>query len=201
MTTFADIEALVLAQTKRPDISAITSGAIRTATLRAHHVDFFPRDLNEGVLTYTPSSTATSYSFSNLSSMLPRLRSLKFIQGVEIATASPVEKLEYRDADDLYDSDGNRRLSIYTMVGDTLRIFPQLATGSATAFYYRNPNVNGLEYSSWIADTYPDELSQWAAAVVFARTGFTEMASEFQRIYVQPFKEILIDSHLLGNVS
>lgn len=201
MTTLADMETLVVAQTKRPDIAAITSAAIRTATLRAHHVDFFPRDLDEGSLSYTPSSVATSYSFPNLSSLLTRPRSLKFIQCIDSATAVPVEKLEYRDVDDLYDSDGNRRQSTYTLVGDTLRIFPQLATGAATAFYYKNPNVNGLEYSSWIADTYPDELSQWAAAIVFARTGFAEMAADFQRTYIAPFKEMLIDSHLLGNVS
>lgn len=201
MTTFAEMESLVVALTKRPDIAAITAGAIRTATLRAHHVDFFPRDLSEGALTYTPSSTASFYSFPNLSTLLPRMRSLKFVQGVDSATAAPVEKLEYREIDDLYDSDGNKRLHTYTLVGDTLRIFPVLATGAATAFYYRNPNVNGLEYSSWIADTYPDELAQWASAVVFARTGFAEMAADFNRSYVQPFKEILIDSHLLGNVS
>lgn len=201
MTTFADMETLVVAQTKRPDIAATTSAAIRTATLRAHHVDFFPRDLNEGVLTYTPSSTANYYEFANLSSLLPRARSVKFIQGIDSATARPMEKLEYREIDDLYDSDGNKRASTYTMVGDTLRIFPALATGAATAFYYKNPNVNGLEYSSWIADTYPDELAMWAAAIVFARTGFAEMALDFQRTHVQPFREMLIDSHLLGNVS
>lgn len=201
MTTFAELETLVTAQTKRPDIAAITSAAIRTATLRAHHVDFFPRDLAEGILSYTPSSTATSYSFPNLSTLLERPRSLKFVQCVEAATGNPVEKLEYRELDDLYDCDGNRRQHVYTLIGDTLRIYPQLTTGSATAFYFKNPSVSSLEYSSWIADMYPDELSQWAAAVVFARTGFAEMAAEYQRTYVQPFKELLVSSHLLGNVN
>jgi len=201
MTTFSEMEALVIAQTKRPDLTAVTQAAIRTATLRAHHVDFFPRDMAEGALTYAPSSTATFYQFTNLSSTLSRLRSLKFIQGLDNVTSVPVETYEYRDMDDLYDSDGNRRPSVYTLIGDTLRIFPLLATGSATAFYYKNPAVGALEYSSWIADTYPDELAQWAAAVVFARTGFTEMAAQYQQLYINPFREMLIDSHLLGNVS
>lgn len=201
MTTYSDMEALVIGQTRRPDITNVTSAAIRTATLRAHHVDFFPRDLVEGSLTYTPSSTALFYDFSNVSSTLLRMRSLKFVQGIEVGTGRPVEKLEYRDNDDLYDSDGNRRQSMYTLIGDTLRTYPQLATGQFGAFYYRNPNVNGLEYSSWIADTYPDELAMWAAAIVFARTGFAEMAADFQRTHVAPFREMLIDSHLLGNVS
>lgn len=201
MTTFTELEALVVAQTKRPDLTAVTQAAIRTATLRAHHVDFFPRDLAEGALTYTPSSTATFYQFTNLSSLLTRPRSLKFVQGLDNVTSVPVETYEYREIDDLYDSDGNRRPSVYTLVGDTLRVYPLLATGSATAFYYQNPNVSGLEYSSWIADTYPDDLAMWAAAIVFARTGFAEMAADFQRNHVVPFRELLIDSHLLGNVN
>lgn len=201
MTTFAELEALVVAQTKRPDLTAVTQAAIRTATLRAHHVDFFPRDLAEGALTYAPSSTANFYQFTNLSSLLTRPRSVKFVQGIDNVTSVPVETFEYREIDDLYDSDGNRRPSVYTLVGDTLRIYPVLATGSATAFYYKNPNINGLEYSSWIADTYPDDLAMWSAAIVFARTGFAEMAADFQRTHVMPFREMLIDSHLLGNVN
>ena len=58
-----------------------------------------------------------------------------------------------------------------------------------------------LGFSSWIADNYPDELAMWAAAIVFARTGFAEMAADFQRTHVQPFKELLIASHLLANVN
>ena len=45
MTTFAELESLVIEQTRRPEISSVTKAAIRTATLRAHHTDFFPRDL------------------------------------------------------------------------------------------------------------------------------------------------------------
>lgn len=201
MTTYADLETLVIAQTRRPDVPAVTSAAIRTATLRAHHVDFFPRDMTEGPLTYMPSSTAIYYDIADISTLLPRFRALKFIKSIDTATGSAVEELEYRDADDLYDSDGNRRLSVYTLIGDTLRVYPQLATGQFSAFYYRNPNTAGLEYSSWIANTYPDELAMWAAAIVFARTGYAEMAADFQRSHVAPFREMLINSHLLGNVS
>lgn len=201
MTTLTELETLVIEQTKRPDIPAVTSAAIRSATLRAHHVDFFPRDLSEGLLSYAPSPAAAYYSIPNISTPLARLRSLKFVQCVDSVTAAPVERLEYRDMDDLYDSDGNRRQSVYTLLGDTLRVAPVLATGSVLAFFYANPNTAGLEYSSWIADTYPDQLALWAAAIVFARTGYAELADNYQRSHIAAFKETLISSHLLGNVS
>lgn len=201
MTTFAELETLVVAQTRRPEIPAITKAAIKSATLRAHHTDFFPRDLQSGAVLYTPSTTAVYYDVSNISSTLSRMRALKFLQGLDNATFTPVEKLEFREADDLYDLDGCRRLSMYTLIGDTLRFYPQSATGRLEAFYYQNPVIAELTYTSWIADQYPDEIAMWAAGIVFARTGFAEMARDMQDTHTRPFKEMLIASHLLGNVS
>ena len=74
MTTFAELEALVLAQTRRPEIPAVTAAAIRAAVLRAHHVDNFPRDLAAGLLNYTIAE-AYFYDFPSVQTLLPRLRS------------------------------------------------------------------------------------------------------------------------------
>lgn len=201
MTTFAELETLVIGQTRRPEIPAVTKAAIRTATLRAHHTDFFPRDLVSGALTWEVNNSALFQDFQSVSNILVRMRSIKFIYGNDAVTSVPVEKLEYRDTDDIYDSDGVLRPSVYNLIGDTLRCYFQQPTGLATVFYYRNPLIADAQYSSWIADAYPDELAAWAAAIVFARTGYAEMAQEFQRNHITPFKEMLIASHLLGNVS
>ena len=200
MTTFAELQALVEEQTRRPEIPAVTKAAIRTATLRAHHTDFFPKDVAVGTLSYTP-DIATFRDFANISSSFSRLRTLKTVEGLDSVTMAPAEAFEYRELDDVYDSDGVRRPSIYNVIGDTLRVYPQMQTGLLQIFYYQNPNTVEVNYSSWIANTYPDELAAWAAAIVFARTGFAEMANEFQKNHIQPFKELLVASHLLGNVN
>lgn len=201
MTTFAEMQALVEAQTRRPEVGAVTQAAVRTATLRAHHTDFFPRDLTTGTLNYAVSSTAVFYDFANISATLPRLRTLKTLQGNDNVTGAPVESFEFREADDIFDADGNRRPHIYTLIGNTLRVYPANATGVLTPYFYQNPVTASVGYSSWIADTYPDELAMWAAAIVFARTGFAEMAQQFNEQHIKPFKELLIASHLLANVS
>lgn len=200
MTTFAELQALVEEQTRRPEIPSVTKAAIRTAILRAHHTDFFPKDVAIGTLTYVPDS-ATFRDFANISSTFLRLRSLKTVQGLDSVTMAPVESFEWREVDDIYDADGTRRPSVYNMIGDTLRVYPQLQTGLLQAFYYQNPNTSEASLTSWVADMYPDELAAWAAAIVFARTGFAEMAQDFQRNHIIPFKEMLIDSHLLGAVN
>lgn len=76
----------------------------------------------------------------------------------------------------------------------------QVWTGAAQLVYYANPSFTATEANSWIANTYPDEIASWAAGIVFARTGFAEMAQNFQEIHVKPFKETL-DYHLLGTVN
>jgi len=200
MTTLNEMIALTVEQTRRPEIPDITAAAVRTATLRAHHVDFFPRDLSLGLLSYVPSGTMF-YDFQNVSQSLQRLRSIKHLQSMEVGTGRPTEQLEFREQDDIYDNTGDRRPSIYTLLGDTLRAFPTSQTGELGVFYYQNPNTAAEQYSSWIADNYPDELAVWAAAIVFARTGFAEMAQQFMQMHVDPFRSMLVESHLLGNVS
>jgi hypothetical protein len=152
-------------------------------------------------LPYTVSSTAVYYDFPNIHTSLTRLRSLKFLQSIDAATFAPTESLEYRDADDLYDSDGRRRSSMYTLIGATARAYPQSVTGLLNFYYFQNPDVAEATYSSWIADTYPEELAMWAAGIVFARTGYVEMAQQFKNEHVDPFKSMLVSSHLLGNVA
>lgn len=201
-TSFAQMTDLVVAETRRPELGSVTTAAIKSATLRAHHTDFFPRDLvGDSTQTFSPNSSAYFYDFPNVSTLFPRCRSIQFVQMLDTVNFRPVEKLEYRNTNDNYDENGDRRPSIYNLIGDTLRILPQDPTGRIEVFYYQNPNLIELQYSSWIADTYPEELAKWAAGIVFARTGYLEQANNYQDTHVKPFKEILIASHLLGNVS
>jgi hypothetical protein len=155
----------------------------------------------QGSLTYVPLSGSIYYDLPNISTLLPRLRALKFLQSLDSGSFQAVEKLEYRDSDDIYDADGRLRLSVYTLIGDTLRVYPQRATGRLAAFNYANPVTTEADFSSWIADMYADEIALWAAGIVFARTGFAEQAQNFQETHVKPFKELLISSHLLGTVN
>lgn len=202
MTTFAELYALTLTHTKRPELPALTESAVRIATLRAHHVDFFRRDLRTQQLTYAVNPTAMFYDFPDISNvLLPRLRSIKNIYTLTADGQHKIEELGYRETDDLYDSDGEPRRYVYTLVGDTLRCYFDMPTGLAEVYYFANPVLTSASFRSWIADEYPDDLAAWAAAIVFSRTGFLEMAATYQRDYITPFKEMLIASHLLGTVS
>lgn len=200
MTTFAELRTLVGLRTGRPDLAAHIDMGIRTATVRAHHTDFFWKDAFRGYVTYTPVSGKSYVDIPNFTSDFPLFRALKTVYCVDIDTDSPVEKLTYRTMGDEYDEEGRLRPSIYVLAGG-LRIYPRVQTGKLELLGYNNPNVGFDTYSSWIADLYKDEIAAWASGIVFARSGALEQAQEIQRMHVVPFKEQLIESHLLGDIN
>lgn len=204
MATLESVIAKTIEQTRRPELAAMTESAVKTATLRAHHTDFFPRDKAEHLLAYTPINSPF-YNIANISTVLTRMRSLKTIVGVDQASLAPCEEFEYRELDDLYDIDGNLRYSTYTLVGDTLRMIPSLPTGAAYIYYFQNPALgaaaSAAPYNSWIADMYEDQLALWAAVIIWTRTGFRQMAQDVLESDIKPFQNMLISSHLLGGVN
>lgn len=202
MTTFAELYDLTQTILRRPELQAQVESAIRTATLRAHHVDFFRRDLRVVDHGYPIDPVARFYDFQDISvSLLPRLRTIKNVYSMSPDGVYQTEQLEYRESDDLYDTDGMPRRIMYTLIGDTLRCFFALPTGRMNIYYFANPQVQAVNYRSWIADEYPEELAYWAAGISFARAGFLDLAQTIQRDHIMPFKELLIASHLLATVS
>lgn len=196
MTTFAELYAATLEQTKRPELQAITETAVRTAVLRAHHVDFFSRDLKTGILTYTVSNSAQFYDFPNISTTMPQLRTISHIyETSELGT--PVNKLDFCAPDDMLDECSQLKTGVYHQLGDTLRTYTLATTGRMEVYYYANPLITGnTVLQSWIADAYKDEVARWAAAIVFTRSGFIEMANKYNDDYIKPFKDQLIQSHM-----
>lgn len=197
MTTFADMQTAVIAQTKRPELVAITDNAIRMATLRAHNVDFFSRDEGSQLLTYTPDSTALFVDIANIYATIARLRTPDWLQAEDIvAPYRPTENLEYVTTyKDFWDVDNLLKSSVFTLMGSTLRVKFQVQTGRAKLYYYQNPDTATATYSSWIADAHPEEVAMWAAGIIWARTGFQEQAQAVQTSILS-FKDLLITSYL-----
>lgn len=197
MTTFADMQTAVIAQTKRPELVAITDNAIRMATLRAHNVDFFSRDEGSQLLTYTPDSTALFVDIANIYATIARLRTPDWLQAEDIvAPYRPTENLEYVTTyKDFWDVDNLLKSSVFTLMGSTLRVKFQVQTGRAKLYYYQNPDTATGTYSSWIADAHPEEVAMWAAGIIWARTGFQEQAQAVQASILS-FKDLLITSYL-----
>lgn len=197
MQTVAALAASVVSDyTRRPELVSLTEAAVRTAVVRAHSVNFFPQDQVVGQLSYPVSSAVSSYSLEAVGTLLPRYRAIEAVYGVD-SSRLPVEQFEYRKFGDLHDASGALRTSVYSIVGNVLRIAPARATGYLDVIYYALPEVtNEGNIYSWLVDLYKDDVVAWAAAIVFNRTGFNDQAANLQRTHVDSFKELLTSSHL-----
>lgn len=202
MTTFVELRDLVYGLTKRPELAGLTALAIRQATLRAHQVDFFQRDARNAVLTYTPPVASELFvTIPNIYSLAARLRTPDFLQGQDVLTLLPHENLEYVNSyKEFWDEYNELRCSRFTLQGEDLLVRFAGATGRAVLYYYVNPVVTDAGYSSWIADEYPEEVAQWAAAIVWNRSGFQEIAQTTMNGIVIPFQAMLVESHLTRKI-
>lgn len=197
-TTFADLRTLVNGQTKRPELTAVTDLAIKTATLRAHHTDFYQRDQTSVLLTYTiPTGNQVLVDIPNIFTTAARLRTPNFIQGEDATTLLPNENLGYvSDYKHLWNEYGELQPSRFALLGTGLKIRFAKPTGRCRLYFFQNPNTAEVGYSSWIADDFQEEIAYWAAGIVWARTGNLEQAQVAQRMHVEPFKELLTTSYL-----
>jgi hypothetical protein len=201
MTTFAELQALTIELTRRPELVTMTKMAIRTATTRAHCTDFFHRDSHAAMLTYTPSNEVSFADVTDVYASIPRLRGIKFVQCVNPINNAPTENLTYVDIDDVYNHEGRLRPSVYTLRGTVLRLYPLQQTGKVDVHCFLLPSVVESVYSSWIANDYPEEIATWAAAIVLHRTGNLEQAQNILKQQVQPFRELLIETYHVPSVS
>ena len=202
MTTYVEMQSLVYGLTKRPELTGVTAIAIKQATLRAHQVDFFQRDARSVLLTYTvPTSNELFVTIPGIYTEAPRLRTPDFLQGEDVSTLLPNENLGYVNSyKDFWDENNELRSSYFTLQGEDLIARFVGATGRAKLYYYVNPVVTEAGYASWIADEYPEEVAQWAAAIVWNRSGFQEIAQTTMRDSVIPFQSLLIESHLTRKI-
>jgi hypothetical protein len=200
MTTFAELYDKVVSITSRPELMTTTKLAIAKATVEAHHIDFFPRDRKLAYVPYTVNSAVPICTIANIYATYPRLRGIQSIRGVD-TNGRAVEQLAQCDYDNFYDSDNALKYSVYDAIGTSILFTPQVQTGRLEMVAYENPDPTESTYASWIADMYPEFLAYWAAMHVQARSGAVELAQISMKLHVEPFKELLIESHLLSEVN
>lgn len=199
MTTFAELVELTTQITRRPELGPLTATAVRMATQRAHTSGFFARDSVSQILTCELTDRPW-IDFQDPYTLIPNLRAIERVEMVDTTTLVPLESLTYEERTNMLDSSGALKSGRYVMEGALLRLYPRLFSERANVQFYRLPVLTQVGFQSWIADTYPEEVAHWAAAVVFARSGALEQAQAFQRVHVAPFKEMLLETYLIATV-
>lgn len=164
----------VISLTSRPDLSAEIKVAVRAATLRAHHSDYFWRDWEEYSLRF---DTPALIQKVKLQELIPRYRTIRHLRkfdgseaGDFLLAVTPEESL---------DSYKRNRLDVFYTAGDQLNIRSSTNLEYILLGCYISPDTGDETYDSWIAKIYPNAIVNDAARIIFKSIGYDEQAAVY----------------------
>lgn len=163
--------------TNRADLVAETSLAVRAATLKLHHSDFYPRDLAESRVQFLTADYFQSLAYKQL---FPDFRAISYIRKVDDNV--PTKMLDVISPTDIFDSYNIAKEDVCYLAGEVIQIRSLTAITEILLGYYKNPPTTEDTYASWVYDLYPDAVIVEAAAQVFRMIGAAEQAQMYDRM-------------------
>lgn len=183
--TFDELVNAVFELTNRDDLVSVTKQAVKTATLKAHQLEFFSKDIFETGIEFVDASTRHSFDYIDLISNFRAFKYFRRSDGLsDTDSANFIEILkpeEVLDDYNLYKSD------IAYVAGRVLEIRAKVAFTKALLGVYVNPIVAEATYSSWVADLYPDAIVNEATRFIFKTIGYDEQATFYREITSESF--------------
>lgn len=192
MTTLASLITDVYALTNQPDLVAETSLAVRSATLKAHHIDFFPRDIYEVAFGFISEEYIQTLDYMAL---IPRFRALAYLRRLDNDSGDNVGKdLKIIDPVQALDEYNQIQTEVVYLSGATLKIRTETPWQYFTIGAYRSPDVTETNYSSWIADQWPTAIIYEAVAIIFKTIGRDEQSANYTAMAKEARQEVVISN-------
>ncbi len=153
-------------QTLRPDLVDRTTAAIKSATLFAHHSDFFARDLYENGIVFDESLFIQSLAIG----VIPSYRKIKYIRAYDNLNSVAGEHFTILTPEELIDDYGLDKTDVAYEAGTNIEIRGSTAFQHLLIGAYVSPTVTDAGYNSWVADNFPYAIIYSAARIVLTNT-------------------------------
>lgn len=186
---FTELYNEVILITKRPDLDARTKQAIRSATIKAHHSDFYFKDLYEIPVQFSQLFFLQSFIPTEVA---PNFRMAKYIRlwngGIEGDVGKFLTPIQIENSLDQYK---NIKTDVFYMAGQLLQIRGSTTLDKVLFGCYVNPVITPeSSYSSWIANEQPYAIVYEAARQVFKSISHTEQATEYSNLVAEEYAEL-----------
>jgi len=177
MTTLGELCSDVYVLTGRPGLAAETQLAIRTAARKFHLWDFWMRDKQEKLLKYS----ATSNAFTvDIPSVFANWRKFDYIRTYDQVAATPKDKyIKAVAPSSIFDEFSRNKEDVCYVAGTNLQMKTADAEDAFLVGWYTYPNLGVNNFSSWIADMYPELLVEEAAGRIMQAIGMVEEGNKF----------------------
>ena len=170
--------------TNRPDLVGETTAAVKAATLKAHHSDFYSKDIHEEAFSFPAASYRQSFDYIQA---VDNFRSFKYARkaddacddaGVFFCIITPEESL---------DSYGRNRTDVAYVAGRVLEMRSSTKFDRFLLGCYIHPIVRTGAYCSWIAMQYPYAIIYEACRVVFKAIGKSEESAQMTGLVAEEY--------------
>ena len=192
MATLAELIADVYTITNRSDLVAETTLAVKSATLKAHRLDFFSKDLYETAFEFSEVSYTQTLDYIT---QVPNFRSLSYIRfyfdpiNITPTTVDATNGFaEIITPQEILDSYGYNRTNIAYVAGRTIEIRAAESFDKILLGAYVLPIVTpDIEFSSWVASLYPYVIVYEAARQVLALIGKVEESNRYRQLVAEEY--------------
>jgi len=187
MATFAEIVSEVKVITNRPDLDSEIKSAVKAATLKCHHTDYYPKDLFETGISWASPGFLQSLEYRTV---IPRYRAFKFLRKYDAIGNTPGTFFTLLTPEQIFDSYGIHRENVCYLAGEMLEIRSNTADTYMLFGCYLHPIITEIDYSSWIANEYPYAIIYEAARTLFKQIGFNEQSAQMTQLVQEQFSEL-----------
>jgi hypothetical protein len=193
--TFDELIAEVYTLTNRPDLTAMTSSAVKAATLKAHQSDFYSKDIFETGVEFDTADFRQSLDYISL---ISNFRSFKYLKRVDSATDDVGAFIKIVAPEEVLDSYNQNRSDIAYVAGRVLEIRSAVSFSKALLGCYVRPIIREGAYNSWVAEQFPFVIVYEAARVIMKVIGQAEDSNGMAQLLAEEF--ILFKMSALSDV-
>jgi hypothetical protein len=182
---FQELVDEVYLLTNRPDMIGQTQSAIKAATLKAHHLDFFSKDIYEDSIKFDSPHFRQQWDYINT---ISNYRALKYFRKSTDACDTGGAFIKVITPEELLNAYGCEQTDIAYVAGRCLEIKSSTEFQYAYIAAYVHPIVApSTDYCSWVAEFYPYAIVYEAARVIFKTIGFDEESAQYNSLVLEEY--------------
>lgn len=185
--TFTELVAEVYLITNRSDLVAETESAIRQATLKAHKLDFFSKDIFETGIEFDSADFRQSLDYVTL---ISNFRAISYLRRVEDELDDTGAFFDIITPLEILDPYGKGKTDIAYVAGRVLEIRSSVSFSKALLGAYVYPIVREGAYLSWVAEQFPFAIIYESARVIFKAIGYDEQSATFTGLVAEEYAEL-----------
>ena len=194
MGTLATLLTEALAQSGRPDKTAVLTAAIKQMVFNAHRRDFFPKDRVKAIV--TPAAPAVT-----ITEALPtRWRKFSYIRPLNSSEATLNKVFTRKDPGDVFSFEGYTVPEYYYVLGTNVFMESADSIVKLEWCYYVNPDLSSPTATTWVTENYEQEIIDGALGYMYKKLGDTKTAREFIDLWINTHLPRILGENLVESI-